>query len=76
MEVKIHEADTTNTATAFHTSLRFQFGLGLENGIEDLVAQLLLLNRTEGKSEIGLEICMLHRRHVTVFDVNCKEGNY
>ena len=75
MEVKSHEPDTTNTETAFHTSLHFQFGSGLENGVEDLVPQLLLLNRAEGHSQIGLEICMLHRRHATMFDVNCKEGN-
>jgi len=52
------------------TSLFFQFGLGLNQGIQAVVPQFLFLNRSESE---GLEICMLHRRHASVFDVDCED---
>ena len=56
------------------TSMRFQFGLGLEQGVEAVVPQLLLLTRSEEKGVLGLEVCMLHRRNINVFDVSCDES--
>ena len=55
------------------TSLYFQFGLGLDDGIQAVLPQFLFLNRSESQGDVGLEICMLHRRHVTIFDVECAD---
>ena len=56
------------------TSLYFQFGWGVENGIEAVLPHFLFLNRDESQDVAGLEVCMVHRRHVTVFDVECDDS--
>lgn len=51
------------------TVLDFQFSLGLENGIKTIIPQLLILNSNLDHCASGQEICLLHRRHTTIFDV-------